>query len=69
MKVNHKFDIGNMVWVMENNRPVRMEVRCVEITIESMMGIYSVEYSFEYNGRKYSEDKVFGTKEELIESL
>ena len=69
MKVNHKFDIVDMVWIMEKNRPARVEIRCVEIVIESMTGGYSVEYLTEYNGEKYCEDKVFSTKEELLESL
>ena len=37
MEVNFKFDIGEQVWIMENNRPARFEVKNVKVEIESLV--------------------------------
>lgn len=57
-----KFDIGQEVWIMNNNRPTKMKI--VEILIR-WNG--SIEYNL--NPQKRIEHEVFSTKEELIKSL
>lgn len=71
MEVNFKFDIGEQVWIMENNRPARFEVKNVKVEIESLVEDHKVTYLLMNQGvqREVDEKMVFKTKEELIESL
>lgn len=71
MEVNFKFDIGEQVWIMENNRPARFEVKNVKVEIESLVKDHKVTYLLMNQGveREVDEKMVFKTKEELIESL
>ena len=71
MEVNFKFDIGEQVWIMENNRPARFEVKNVKVEIESPVKDHKVTYLLMNQGvqREVDEKMVFKTKEELVESL
>ena len=71
MEVNFKFDIGEQVWIMENNRPARFEVKNVKVEIESLVEDHKVTYLLMNQGvqREVDEKMVFKTKEELVESL
>ena len=71
MEVNFKFDIGEQVWIMENNRPARFEVKNVKVEIESLVKDHKVTYLLMNQGvqREVDEKMVFKTKEELVESL
>ena len=71
MEVNFKFDIGEQVWIMENNRPARFEVKNVKVEIESLVKDHKVTYLLMNQGveREVDEKMVFKTKEELVKSL
>lgn len=78
MKIETKYDIGQEVWVMKDNRPQKFEVQ--GISVELIDGLYkSCRYfgidviSYELGSRMspliYCECSVFRTKQELLDSL
>lgn len=78
MKIETKYDIGDEVWVMKDNRPQEFEVN--GISVECLDGMYnscihsgieSVKYDLgkRMNPMIYSEIYLFPTKEELLKSL
>lgn len=66
MKVKTKYDIGDRVWCISNNKVQNIEVTGFNITVtsEGTEIIYTLHYDL-----KYDESKVFDTKEELLKSL
>lgn len=76
MKIETKYDIGQEVWVMLDNKPQCMKIWGVNVNIqEGFDGQYTlpdktnIEY---YNWGKHhiiAEEYLFPTKEELLKSL
>lgn len=72
MIFNTKFNPGDFVWIMRDNRPVRVQIEEVEVG-----AIRSHKYKTKYTmvtgtwttDKWMYEDEVFATKEELIKSL
>lgn len=78
MKIKTKYDIGQEVWVMKDNRPQKFKVN--GISVECLDGMYNscihsgieaVKYDLgeRMNPMIYSEIYLFPTKEELLKSL
>ena len=78
MKIETKYDIGQEVWVMKDNRPKKLKVN--GISVEGLDGMYnscihsgieSVKYDLGERIRPmiYSEIYLYPTKEELLKSL
>ena len=78
MKIETKYDIGQEVWVMKDNRPKKLKVN--GISVECLDGMYnscihfgieSVKYDLGERMRPmiYSEIYLYPTKEELLKSL
>ncbi len=80
-KATRKFEPGDTAWVMADNRPAE---RFVFAVVESLSTFpWGADNEFHYHlaaqrigtgwgnneGIKYSEDRLFATKEELIETL
>ena len=66
MEVNSKYNINDTVWVVNRNKVIQQKIQGIEITASTNMR--EIEYTF-IGGGKLPEDKVFKTKEELIDSL
>lgn len=65
--VNTRFDVGDKVWYISDNKVKETDVTGVSITVDSDENI-SVEYTLHFND-KISEKLVYSSKEELISSL
>ena len=66
MEVYSKYNINDTVWVVNRNKVIQQKIQGIEITASTNMR--EIEYTF-IGGGKLPEDKVFKTKEELIDSL
>lgn len=84
MDLNTKYHVGEQVWFMRNNKPVKERILGVEVTFTcGTMGSYygasgrefrkNIRYSIENRVNKdcecYCEDYLFATKEELFNHL
>ena len=73
MNIKTKFDVGDECWVMVNNKPTCLKIIGLYVTNnDSPEGIFTtIEYSVGSgdSARKYCENKLFATKEELIDKL
>lgn len=67
MKIETKYEIGQEVWFMYNNRPTSMRVMHIELYISSNK--VKRQYIDKYGSYRVSEHKLFPTKEELLKSL
>ena len=78
MTIETKFNIGDEVWIMKDNRPRKFVVQ--GISVELVDGLYEGcrhlgldVISYEFGSRMspliYSECSVFRTKQELLDSL
>lgn len=78
MKIETKYNIGDEVWVMKDNRPQKFEVQ--GISVELVDGLYKScrhcgidVISYELGSRMcplvYMECSVYRTKQELLDSL
>ena len=71
MKFNTKFSPGDEVWVMKYDRPQKYIID--KVTVSASRGFnYMPQYEMSCSGMnapRFSEDKLFRTKQELIESL
>ena len=68
MKATTKYDIGDWVWSLCNNRAVRLDVTRVIVSIEGD-GLCEVRYSLHYGDEEIPESKLFKTREELLNTL
>ena len=68
MKATTKYDIGDWVWSLCNNRAVRLDVTSVIVSIEGD-GLCEVSYSLHYGDWEIPEIKLFKTREELLNTL
>ena len=68
MEAKTKYDIGDKVWHICDNRAVRSDITRVIISVESPDS-YEVSYSLHFGDTEIPEDLLFRTKEELLKSL
>lgn len=68
VSVKTKYDIGDMVWFISDNRVLSLDITGVRVCVESKEGC-EVEYTLHFNSSWVGEDKLFKSKKELIESL
>lgn len=72
MKIETKFDPGQTVWIMINNKPKECVIDEVIPGARAKTFRYKDAYTINgYNGKspKFYEEEIFTTKEELIKSL
>ena len=65
MTINTKYNIGDTVWFMHDNKCVSKKVENIKIDVDIMY----IQYVFNENGVWLSEKHLFSTKEELLKSL
>ena len=71
MEVNSKYNINDIVWVVNRNKVIQQKIQSVETTSyvnEKEIVKTEIVYTF-IGGGKLPEYRVFKTKEELIDSL
>ena len=68
METKTKYDIKDMVWLVNENKAVKMSVTGLAITATGT-DKYEVKYILNYSLSDIPESQVFKTKEELLESL
>lgn len=71
MTFHTKYSPGDEVWAMEHNKPQKYIIDKVEVSAARGFE-YIPQYTMTYNGLtapKFTEDRLFKTKLELIESL
>ena len=71
MEVNSKYNINDTVWVVNRNKVIQQKIQGVETTSyvnEKEIVKTEIEYTF-IGGCKLPEDRVFKTKQELIDTL
>jgi len=66
MKVTTKFNIGDVVWYVSDNKVNKLDVTGVVIDVDDTGT--KIEYYLHYD-IKLTEEELFKTKEELLESL
>jgi hypothetical protein len=84
MNIKTEYKIGDLVWVMRKNRPVRLEIFRIKVSETYQKSHVSVKYclniingnrdgafpDFEFDKHyKVDQSRMFNTKEELIQSL
>ena len=71
MEVNSKYNINDIVWVVNRNKVIQQKIQSVETTSyvnEKEIVKTELVYTF-IGGGKLPEDRVFKTKQELIDTL
>ena len=71
MEVNSKYNINDTVWVVNRNKVIQQKIQGVETTSyvnEKEIVKTEIVYTF-IGGNKLPEDRVFNTKQELIDTL
>ena len=68
MEAKTRFDIKDNVWLVNENKAVRMFVTGLVITATDSDN-YEVKYDLNYSLCEIPESQLFKTKEELLESL
>ena len=66
MEVYSKYNINDTVWVVSRNKVIQQKIQGIEIT--AYKDKTEIEYTF-IGDSKLPEDRVFKTKQELIDSL
>lgn len=77
MTIETKYNIGDAVWVIANDRVQHLRIEAIKVSIGKTMitedGDFSIsEYKTSYSvgwGNWYKESDIFPTKEELLKSL
>jgi hypothetical protein len=68
MEAKTKYNIKDLVWLVYENKVVKMTVTGLGITVIGHDN-YEVKYILNYTLGDITESQVFKTKEELLESL
>lgn len=68
LMVKTKFDIGDKVWFISDNRVLSLDITGARVCVESTENC-KVEYTLHFDSSWVSEDNLFISKKELIESL
>lgn len=74
MEIKTKYNLGDMVWVIDRNKPVYMKITRVIITeqLSQCNGSIRRYHSIVYSGERtapHDEKNCYQTKEELINSM
>ena len=74
MTIETKFNIGDVVWLMKENKPTTRVVSFIEIIAASTTSECFIQYGLKVEGVKgiverVVENHLFSTKEELLKSL
>ena len=67
-RVKTKYIIGDKVWYISNNKVQYLEITGVHVLVEQA-GDIKVEYILHYESSWVEEEKLFCSKNELLESL
>lgn len=65
--VKTKYDIGNTVWYIRDNKARYAEITGFSISVEANKT--EIKYTLHYDSGKVEESLAFPTKEELLKSL
>lgn len=65
MEIKTKYNIGDKVWLMHNNKCVLKRIENISIDVSNMY----IQYLFDGNDIWLSEKYLFPNKEELLKSL
>lgn len=68
METRTKYNIGDMVWLISNNKAASRKITRVIISAEEPEH-WEVKYSLQHGDAEYPESQLFKTKEELLKSL
>ena len=68
METRTEYDIGDMVWLINRNKAVRLQITRLIISAEEP-DCWEVKYSLQHGEAEYPENQLFKTKEELLKSL
>ncbi len=68
MKVTTKYNLRDKVWYMSQNRPQCGQVTYVYIRITGK-DKYNVSYHINHDAGNWTEDLLFDSKQELLETL
>lgn len=68
MKVTTKYSLEDIVWYMSQNRPQCGKVTYVYIRVTAK-NQYSISYQINHESTKWEEDRLFGSKMELLNTL
>lgn len=71
MKIETKHNIGDEVWLMKENKPAKQVVDFIEIIVASATSESFIRYGLKMEGlvKRVTENHLFPTKEELLNSL
>lgn len=71
MTIETKFNIGDEVWFMKENKPTKKVVDFIEIITASATSKSFIQYGLKMEGvvERVTEKNLFSTKEELLKSL
>lgn len=71
MIIETKYNIGQEVWLMKENKPTTQVVDFIEIIAASTTSKSFIQYGLKMEGvvERVTENHLFSTKEELIKSL
>lgn len=71
MTIETKFNIGDVVWLMKENKPTTRVVSFIEIIAASTTSECFIQYGLKVEGivERVVENHLFSTKEELLKSL
>ena len=71
MIIETKFNIGDEVWFMKENKPTKKVVSFIEIIAASTTSKSFIQYGLKTEGvvERMTEKHLFQTKEELLKSL
>ena len=71
MKIETKYNIGDEVWFMKENKPIKRVVDFIEIIAASVTSKSFIQYGLKMEGliERVTESRLFLTKEELLKSL
>lgn len=68
MEAKTKYDIKDNIWLVDDNKAKRMFITGLVVTFTDNDN-YEVKYDLNYSLCEIPENKLFKTKEELLESL
>ena len=69
MKIETKFNSGDVVWRMDNNKPIQIKIVDIHANYYAEIKQWQIDYSIASHGGGYPEYELFSTKEELLASL
>ena len=71
MTIETKYNIGDEVWLMKENKPTKRVVDFIEIIAASTTSKSFIQYGLKIEGdvERVVESRLFPTKEELLKSL